>query len=109
RAEQEVSRVESPIDPEVIQRRVADAQPAFETCLQQEMRRNPSFRAGRTELVLTVMPSGVVRQAGLSDRALDDSNIGRCISLAARRIMLPSFGGEEPVEIVLPLVLTPSR
>ncbi len=103
--DREVEATESPIDPEAIHRRLADTQSAFETCIQHELRRNPRFRGGRVEMVLSVAPSGVVRDARLSDRVLHRSEVGQCITRAARRMMLPSFSGEETIDIIVPLML----
>lgn len=93
-------------DAENLQRRLAENQPAFESCVQQELRRNPRFRGGRVEMTLTVVPSGVVTGARIADPAIDRGEVGRCITRAARRMMLQSFPGEDPIEVVVPLVLS---
>jgi predicted Zn finger-like uncharacterized protein len=93
-------------DAENLHRRLAENQSAFENCVQQELRRNPRFRGGRVEMTLTVAPSGVITGATLADRTLDRSEVGRCLTRAARRMMLQSFPGEDPIDVVVPLVLS---
>ena len=70
------------------------------------MRRNPKFKGGRVTLTLTVAPSGVVTHSKLDRRDLADTDVGSCITGASKRIVFPSFAGDEPVDFEIPLVLS---
>jgi hypothetical protein len=104
--EEGVDSAESPIEPEVVAKKIGDNQRAFQGCVQQELRRNPGFKGGRVVLTITVLPSGIVKSASLDDRTLNLSDVGVCIRRAAKRIIFPSFGGEEGVDFEIPLVLS---
>ncbi len=57
-------------------------------------------------LTLTVAPSGVVTHSQLDRRDLADTDVGSCITGASKRIVFPSFAGDEPVDFEIPLVLS---
>ena len=96
----------SPIDPKIIAQKIGANQRAFQGCVQQELRRNPKFKGGRVTLTLTVAPSGVVTHSQLDRRDLADTDVGSCITGASKRIVFPSFAGDEPVDFEIPLVLS---
>ncbi len=84
---------------------VAPSGPAFQGCIEQQLRRTPNFRGGKVNLVATVGASGTVKQARLDRKEIDVSDLGSCLKSRARRLVFPSFEGED-VEVEIPLVLT---
>ena len=96
---------ESELDGAAVAKRFADSAKAFESCVQQEIRRNPSFPGGKVRLVVTVAPTGRVEGARLDDAALSEAEVGVCIRRVAKRMLFPSFAGSEPVAVDAPLVL----
>src|SRR5690606_16805720 len=91
--------------PENSARVVGDRQAAFQSCVEQELRRNPRFRGGRVGLTVTVNGSGAVSAAELDRRDLQGMPVGDCITGTAKKIIFASFQGD-PVQLVIPLVLT---
>ena len=84
---------------------VAQSGPAFQSCIEQQLKRTPNFRGGKVNLVATVGASGTVKQARLDRKEIDVSDLGSCLKSRARRLVFPSFEGED-VEVEIPLVLT---
>jgi hypothetical protein len=84
---------------------VSQSGPAFQACIEQQLKRTPNFRGGKVNLVATVGASGTVKQARLDRKELDGSDLGVCLKSRARRLVFPSFEGED-VEVEIPLVLT---
>ncbi|HZW90120.1 MAG TPA: AgmX/PglI C-terminal domain-containing protein [Myxococcaceae bacterium] len=84
---------------------VSQSGPAFQSCIEQQLKRTPNFRGGKVNLVATVGASGTVKQARLDRKEIDVSDLGSCLKSRARRLVFPSFEGED-VEVEIPLVLT---
>jgi len=84
---------------------VSQSGPAFQSCIEQQLKRTPNFRGGKVNLVATVGSSGTVKQARLDRKEIDGSDLGFCLKSRARRLVFPSFEGED-VEVEIPLVLT---
>ena len=84
---------------------VAQSGPAFQSCIEQQLKRTPNYRGGKVNLVATVGASGTVKQARLDRKEIDISDLGSCLKSRARRLVCPSFEGED-VEVEIPLVLT---
>jgi len=90
---------------QALARVVAQSGPAFQSCIEQQLKRTPNFRGGKVNLVATVGASGTVKQARLDRKEIDVSDLGSCLKSRARRLVFPSFDGED-VEVEIPLVLT---
>jgi len=84
---------------------VSQGSPSFQFCIEQQLKKTPKFRGGKVNLVATVGPSGVVKQARLDRKDIDVSDLGDCLKSKARRLVFPAFQGED-VEVQIPLVLT---
>jgi hypothetical protein len=84
---------------------VAQSGAAFQSCIEQQLKRTPNFRGGKVNLVATVGASGTVKQARLDRKEIDVSDLGSCLKSRARRLVFPSFEGED-VDVEIPLVLT---
>ncbi|MFP2934909.1 AgmX/PglI C-terminal domain-containing protein [Pyxidicoccus sp. 3LG] len=96
--------VGGPSDEEV-ERVVDRAQDAFRTCVENELRKNPSFKVGKVTLTATVGNSGKVTKATLDKPALNRSAVGTCIRDRAKSMVFSSFSGDD-VDLEIPLVLS---
>ncbi|NTX59227.1 zinc-ribbon domain-containing protein [Myxococcus sp. CA051A] len=102
----DTEEVGGPSDEEV-ERIVEQTQVAFRDCVDQELRRNPSFKGGKVTLTATVGTSGAVKAATFSRKDLNGSSntVGTCIRDRAKRMVFSSFSGED-VDLEIPLVLS---
>jgi hypothetical protein len=83
---------------------VGRAHRAFQFCIEQELKKNPSFRGGKIFISATVGSSGIVKSAEISRRDIDKSRMGDCLKGKARRLVFPAFSGEDS-EVQIPLIL----
>jgi hypothetical protein len=90
---------------QALSRVVAQSGPAFQFCIEQQLKKTPNFRGGKVNLMATVGPSGVVKQARLDRKEIDLSDLGGCLKSRAKRLVFPPFTGDD-VEVQIPLVLT---
>jgi hypothetical protein len=86
---------------------VAQTQPAFQFCIEQEMKKNPSFRGGKIFINAVIGSSGTVKQAAISRPDIDASSLGECLKTKARRMVFSAFSGDD-TEVQIPLILTTS-
>lgn len=89
---------------EQISRVVQQSQSAFQSCIEQELRKNPNMRVPRFYIVATVAPSGVVKSTSIDRKDVDNTNLGECLKTRARRMTFAQFEGEE-VDIEIPLIV----
>ncbi len=92
---------------EEVARVVGQTQSAFQSCIEQQLRKNPGFRGGKVSLVATVGSSGTVKQVQLDRHDLEGTDLGDCLKARARRMVFSSFSGSD-VDVEIPLVLTTS-
>jgi hypothetical protein len=92
-------------DSPALSRVVAQSSPAFQFCIEQQLKKNPRFRGGKILLLATIGPSGIVKQARVDRKDIDSSDLGDCLKSRARRLVFPAFTGDD-VEVQIPLVLT---
>ncbi|WNG34586.1 AgmX/PglI C-terminal domain-containing protein [Archangium violaceum] len=92
---------------EAIARVVAQSQSAFKSCIETALRKNPKLRDGKLLLTATVGSSGTVKKVSFDRSDLDSSPMGNCIKGRAKRMVFPSFSGDD-VEVEIPLVLSKS-
>jgi hypothetical protein len=85
---------------------VAQSQPAFQQCIEEELRKNPGFRGGKINIVATVGSSGVVKRAEIDRKDIDLSDLGGCLKKRAKRMQFSSFSGDEETEVHIPLILS---
>jgi hypothetical protein len=96
----------SALDADAVGRTVAANRKAFDACVSRALRLDPGLRvARRATLVLTVQPSGAVASAFIAEEAVDRSDLGACLSAAARRMVFPGFEGEA-IDVSMPLSLS---
>jgi hypothetical protein len=86
---------------------VAQTQPAFRFCIEQELKRNPSFKGGKIFINAVVGTSGTVKQVAISRPDIEASSLGECLKSRARRMVFGSFSGDD-TELQIPLILTTS-
>jgi len=90
---------------EEVSRVVGQTQGAFQSCIEQQLRKNPSFRGGKVSLVATLGSSGTVKQVQLDRHDLEGTDLGDCLKARARRMVFAAFSGDD-VDVEIPLVLT---
>jgi hypothetical protein len=90
---------------EEVSRVVGQTQGAFQSCIEQQLRKNPGFRGGKVSLVATVGSSGTVKQVQLDRHDLEGTDLGNCLKARARRMVFAAFSGDD-VDVEIPLVLT---
>jgi hypothetical protein len=94
------------LDPDAVGRTVAKNRKAFDACVSRALRLNPGLRvARRATLVVTVQPNGAVTGAFIAEEEVDRTDLGACLSAAARRMVFPAFEGE-PTDVSMPLSLS---
>jgi hypothetical protein len=95
------------LDEPTIRGALASNSGAFSACIARAARSDPAGRyQGKTlVLELVVRPSGRVARSRLEDKQYAQTALGRCLAAAARRMVFPSFEGEELV-VQAPLQLT---
>jgi hypothetical protein len=86
---------------------VAQTQPAFQFCIEQEMKKNPSFKGGKIFINAVVGGSGAVKQVAISRPDIDSSSLGECLKGKARRMIFAAYSGAD-TEVQIPLILTTS-
>lgn len=90
-------------DDEAVSRTVSEHQPAFQYCIDQELRINPGFRGEKIFLIATVNASGVVKKANIDRREVDLSELGRCLKSKARKMAFAP--ADDEAELQIPLIL----
>jgi hypothetical protein len=79
---------------------------AFDACISRALRLNPNMKmARRATLVVTVQPNGGVTGAFVAEEEVDRTDLGACLSAAAKRMVFPAFEGE-PIDVSMPLSLS---
>ncbi len=84
---------------------VAQSMPAFQQCIENELRKNPNLKLGKAEVTVTVGGSGVVKRAEIDKKDVDLSPLGECLKSRAKRMAFPAFGADEEAEVHIPLIL----
>jgi GYF domain 2 len=86
---------------------VGQTQSAFQSCIEQQLRKNPGFHGGKVSLLATIGSSGTVKQVQLDRHDLDATDLGACLKARAKRMVFAAFSGDD-VDLEIPLVLTTS-
>lgn len=90
--------------PEELARVMGQVQPAIQSCIDAELKKNPKFRGGKVMLTATVGASGAVKRVSFDRPDVEGSKVGTCIKQRAKRMVFSSFEGED-VDLQIPLVL----
>ncbi len=97
---------QSALDPTAVERTMAGSRKAFDACVSRALRLNPNLRvARRATLVVTVQPNGSVTGAFIAEEEVDRTDLGGCLSAAARRMVFPAFEGDA-IDVSMPLSLS---
>ncbi|MCU0696493.1 MAG: AgmX/PglI C-terminal domain-containing protein, partial [Myxococcaceae bacterium] len=80
---------------------VADNLKAFNTCIENALRRNPNLQVGAVNVSLNVGPSGAVKSVAISPKQHEGTDWGACMMGAGKRIVFPASDGETEVQIPL--------
>ncbi|HET8540093.1 MAG TPA: AgmX/PglI C-terminal domain-containing protein [Anaeromyxobacter sp.] len=101
-----VDSEKSALDPAAAEKVIAANRRSFDACVSKALRLHPGLKlARRATMMLTVQPDGRVSDASLVEEQIARSDLGVCLSEAARRMVFPGFDGD-PVEIAMPLSLS---
>ncbi|MFZ5443754.1 MAG: GYF domain-containing protein [Myxococcota bacterium] len=90
---------QSGLSQEAVAKVVADKSKAFQTCIDNALRRNPNLAVGNVTVVLTVGPSGAVKAAGVEPKKHEITDWGQCMMSTGKRIVFPGSDGETQVEL----------
>ena len=95
-----------PPSADTVARIVSANSKAFETCVAEAARRDPSLDLGGRQVVLmlTVNPNGMVTNPTVDDAEIDKTDLGGCLKSAARLMVFPAFEGE-PMKVEVPFAL----
>jgi hypothetical protein len=96
-AASELSTGRASLDESTVRGALASHASAFSACIARAAKAEPGVLRGRKALVLelVVQPSGRVTRATMEDPQYDRTGLGRCLVATARRMVFPSFEGEE--------------
>lgn len=89
----------SGLSPEAVSKVVADKAKAFQTCIDNALRRNPNIAVGNVTVVLNVGPSGAVKSAGVEPKKHEITDWGQCMMNTGKRIVFPGSDAETQVEL----------
>ncbi|MCA3012862.1 MAG: zinc-ribbon domain-containing protein [Myxococcaceae bacterium] len=80
---------------------VADNLKAFNTCIENALRRNPNLKVGAVNVILTVGASGAVKSTSITPAQHQGTDWGACMMQAGKRIVFPASDGETEVQVPL--------
>jgi len=84
---------------------VAQSQPAFQSCIENALRRNPSLKVGKVIMKVTIGKSGTVKGTSIAPKVHETSDWGTCLAERAKRMVFPPFDGDDETEIEVPLLV----
>ncbi len=87
------------LSPEAVSKVVADKSKAFQTCIDNALRRNPNLSVGNITVILNVGPSGAVKSAGVEPKKHETTEWGQCMMSTGKRIVFPGSDAETQVEL----------
>lgn len=89
----------SGLSPEAVSKVVADKSKAFQTCIDNALRRNPNLSVGNVTVILNVGPSGAVKSAAVEPKKHEITDWGQCMMSTGKRIVFPGSDAETQVEL----------
>lgn len=78
---------------------VADKLKAFQTCIDNALRRNPNLAVGNIVVVLNVGTSGAVKSAAVEPKKHEGSEWAQCMVSTGKRIVFPASDGDTTLEL----------
>ena len=91
---------------EVVAKIVGENTASLNKCVEDKLKRDPSWKGGRVNVSVKIGPSGTVLDSTIDKRNVSDSDVGDCLKGRIKRMRFPRFSGEEPQEVQFPLLLT---
>jgi len=101
----DTSKADTALSADDIKKKLGENKGALQSCIDDALHKNPNLRVGKIHIATTIAPSGTVTSAKIDKRNVDDSPLGACLKKATRRIVFPSFQGEE-FEVDIPILVT---
>jgi predicted Zn finger-like uncharacterized protein len=89
----------SGLSADAIAKVVADKSKAFQTCIDNALRRNPNLAVGNVTVILNVGPSGAVKSAGIDPKKHETTEWGQCMMSTGKRIVFPGSDAETEVQL----------
>ena len=89
----------SGLSAESVSKVVADKSKAFQTCIDNALRRNPNLAVGSITVILNVGTSGAVKSAAIEPKKHEITDWGQCIMSTGKRIVFPGSDAETQVEL----------
>jgi len=90
---------------EQVRRKLDEAKPSLQGCIDDALRRDPKLRVGKIHLAATIAPNGQVTAAKIDKRTVDESALGTCLKRSTRRLLFPPFNGPA-FDVDIPIVVT---
>lgn len=78
---------------------VADKLKAFQTCIDNALRRNPNLAVGNIVVVMNVGASGAVKSASVEPKKHEGSEWAQCMVSTGKRIVFPASDGDTTLEL----------
>lgn len=78
---------------------VADKLKAFQTCIDNALRRNPNLAVGNIVVVLNVGTSGAVKSAAVEPKKHEGTEWAQCMVSTGKRIVFPASDGDTTLEL----------
>ncbi len=104
----ETSKADASLSQEDIAKKLGENKGALQSCITEALRKEPNLRVGKIHIATVITPSGTVASTKIDKRPVDDSPLGACLKRAIKRIVFPSFQGDE-FEVDIPIVVTASE
>ena len=101
----ETSKADASLSQEDIAKKLGENKGALQSCITEALRKEPNLKVGKIHIATVITPSGTVASTKIDKRNVDDSPLGACLKRAIKRIVFPSFQGDE-FEVDIPIVVT---
>jgi predicted Zn finger-like uncharacterized protein len=93
------------LDAAAAEKVVGGSQQAFQGCIEEALKRSPNLKVGKITLTVHVGSSGTVVRTELEPTVHAMSDWGKCLRDRAKRMVFPSFSGDEEAAVQIPLVV----
>lgn len=84
---------------------VADKVKSFQSCIEEELRKNPNLKVGKVVVQATVSSSGTVTGAAIEPAKHNTSGWGECMKRSARRVVFPPLEEEGETVVEIPITV----
>ena len=101
----ETSKGDASLSSADIKKKLGENKGALQSCIDEALRKDPNLRVGKIHVATNIAPSGIVTSVKIDKRTVDESPLGACLKRATKRIVFPSFSGDE-FEVDIPILVT---